>query len=64
MTPIGKGLINNNEIVILTGDKDTTVVSMKKIEYINIISKMVSDGIIDCTYVESEDTIMSDLKHF
>ena len=37
---------------------------MKKKEYINKISKMISDGIIDGTYVEREDTIMSDLKHF
>ena len=33
-----KGSINNNEMVILTGDKETAVVIMKKKEYLNKIS--------------------------
>ena len=60
-----KSLINNEDIVLLKGDKDTAVVIMKKDDYVRKMEDMINTGIEDGTYVKcEEDTTISDLKHF
>ena len=59
-----KDLIDNPNIVLLEGDKDTSVVIMKKCDYVNKMNEMIDKGIRDGTYMESNDTTIEDLKHF
>ena len=59
-----KELINNPNIVILEGDKETAIVIMNKIDYISKMNEMIEIGLADGTYVESEDTTIDDLNHF
>ena len=59
-----KNLINNLNIVILEGDKESATVIMNKVDYVNKMNQMIESGIEDGTYEESEDTTVEDLKHF
>ena len=59
-----KNLINNPDIVILEGDKESATVIMNKTDYIRKMNEMIENGLEDGTYVESEDTTLEDLKHF
>ena len=59
-----KNLINNPDIVILEGDKESATVIMNKTDYIRKMNEMIEKGLEDGTYVESEDTTLEDLKHF
>ena len=59
-----KNLINNRDIVILEGDKESATVIMNKTDYIRKMNEMIEKGLEDGTYVESEDTTLEDLKHF
>ena len=59
-----KDLMNNKDIVLLSGDKETATVIMKKADYVNKINQMLSDGIQNGVYIESEDTTLKDLSHF
>ena len=61
-----KGLktIHNKGVVILKGDKDSSIVTMNKADYIKKMETMIEDGIKNRTYAESGDTTMQDLKQF
>ena len=59
-----KTLIHNKDVVILKGDKDSSIVIMNKADYINKMETMIEDGIENGTYAESGDTTMQDLKRF
>ena len=59
-----RDLINNPEVVILEGDKETAIVIMNKIAYVNKMNQMINDGIRDGTYTESMDTTIEDLSHY
>ena len=54
----------NKNIVILSGDKDSSVVIMNRIDYEQKIEKMIEEGKNEGKYAESQDTIHSDLKRF
>ena len=57
-------LRNNNNIVILSGDKDSSVIIVNKTDYVNKINDMISEGINDNKYVISNDTTLKDLHNF
>ena len=59
-----KELINNPEVVILEGDKETAIVIMNKSDYVNKMNQMIYEGVVDGTYVESEDSTFENLSHF
>ena len=59
-----KTLIHNKEVVILKGDKDSSIVIMNKTNYITKIEIMIEEGIKNGTYAETDDTTMQDLKRF
>ena len=50
--------------MLLNGDKDSNVVAMNKIDYNNIMQKMIDDGIKNKTYEETADSTLKDLKKF
>ena len=44
-------MIQNKDIVVVKGDKDSGVVIMKKSDYVTKLDIMIDDGIIKGTYV-------------
>ena len=59
-----KNLINNTNIVILSGDKDSSVIIMNRSDYIGKLETMIHEGILKGTYEFTEDNTLSDLKRF
>ena len=57
-----KTLIHNKDVVILKGDKDSSIVIMNKTNYIKKIGTLI--GIKNGTYAETDHTTMQDLKWF
>ena len=59
-----KSLRDNKNIVILSGDKDSSIVIMNKIDYDKKVGKMINDGIEQGKYEETEDNILKELESF
>ena len=57
-------LINDQDICIISTDKDSGVVILKRTDYINKQETMINKGIEWGAYVECENTRLSDLKLF
>ena len=57
-------LINDQDICIISADKDSCVVILKRTDYINKLETMINKGIESGTYVECEDTTLSGWKLF
>ena len=59
-----KDIRNNKNIVILSGDKDSSVVIMNKIDYINKVDDMINEGITNGKYEKTIDNTHKDLHNF
>ena len=59
-----RGMIQNKDIVVVKGDKDSSVVIMKKSDYVTKLDTMIDDGIIKGTYVETIDNMLKELSRF
>ena len=57
-------LINDQDISIISADKGSCVVILKRTDYINKLETVINKGIEPGTYVEFEDTTLNDLKLF
>ena len=44
-----RGMIKNKDIVVVKGDKDSSVVIMKKSDYVTKLDTMIDDGIMKGT---------------
>ena len=59
-----KNLIRKSDIVILRGDKDSSVVIMNRSDYTEKREGMIEEGVKKGTYKKTEDTTLQDLKKF
>ena len=59
-----KSLTHNKDVVMLKGDKDSSIVIMNKTDEIAKIEAMIEEEIKNATYAETDDTTMQDLKWF
>ena len=59
-----RGMIQNKDIVVVKGDKDSSVVIMEKSDYVDKLEYMINDGIEKGTYVETTDNTLKDLSRF
>ena len=59
-----KKLIRDDNLAIISGDKDSSVIVMDKKDYINKMETMINLGIEKGVYVEAEDSTLKDLKRF
>ena len=50
------------DIVILRGDKYSSVVIMNRSDYIEKLERMIEEGVKKDTYKKTEDTTLQDLK--
>ena len=57
-------LINDQDICIVSVDKGSCVVILKRTDYINKLETMINKGIKSGTYAECEDKTTNDLKLF
>ena len=57
-------MIQNKDIVVVKGDKDSSVVIMKKSDYVTKLDTMIDDGIIKGTYVETINNMLKELSRF
>ena len=55
------GMIQNKDIAVAKGDKDSSVVIVKKSDYVIKFDTMIGDGIMKCTYVETNDNTLKEL---
>ena len=56
--------MQNKDIVVVKGDKDSSVVIMKKLDYVTKLDIMIDDGIMKGTYVETTDNTLKKLSRF
>ena len=59
-----KNLIENKDLVVLSGDKDSCVVILKRGDYDKKLQGMIDEGITNGTYAPTAETILNDLKKF
>ena len=57
-------MIIDKDLVILNGDKDSSIVVMNRIDCNNIMQKMIDDGIKNKLHEETADNTLKDLKNF
>ena len=57
-------MIQNKDIVVVKSDQDSSVVIMKKSDYVTKLDTMIDDGIIKGTYVETIDNMLKELSRF
>ena len=59
-----RNMIQNKDIVLVKGDKDSSVVIMKKSDYVFKLNTMINDGIMKGTYEETTDNKLKELSQF
>ena len=50
--------------MVLSGDKDSSVVIMQRADYVKKLETMIEEGIANGKYVVTEDNTLKDLKSF
>ena len=59
-----KGLIRNDDTVLVSGDNKSCVVVMRKTDYINKMQGMINDDIVNGLYKVAVEKTLTNLKHF
>ena len=57
-------LRKNENIVVISADKEPCTVILNKTDYFNKVNAMISEGISKDKFVETVDSTHKDLKHF
>ena len=57
-------MIQNKDIVVVKGDKDSSVVIMKKSDYVTKLDTMIDDGIVKGTYLETTGNTLKEPSRF
>ena len=59
-----KSITNNKNIVVLSGDKDSSVVIMDKTNYVIKVGSLIEEGIEGGKYIKTADNAHKDLHNF
>ena len=59
-----RSMIQNKNIVVVKSDKESSVVVMKKSDYVTKLDIMFNDGIMKGTSVKSTDSTLKELSRF
>ena len=59
-----KFIRDNKDIVILSGDKDSSIVIMNRKDYSKKIDDMINDGMQQRKYKGTDDNILKELESF
>ena len=57
-------MIQNKDIVVVKGDKDSSIVIMKKSGYVTKLDFTIDGGIMKGTYIETNDDKLKELSRF
>ena len=57
-------MIQNKDIVVVKGDKDSCVVIMKKSDYVTKLDNTINDSIMKGTCLETTDNTLRELLQF
>ena len=57
-------LASDPDLVVPSGDKDSSVVIMQRADYVNKLETMIEEGITNEKYMVTEDNTLKDLKSF
>ena len=57
-------MTQNKTIVVVKGDKDSSVVIMKKSNYVTKLNTMIDDGVTKGTYAETTDNMLKEIPRF
>ena len=57
-----KNLISKNDLVILRGDKDSSVLIINRSDLLEKLEGMIEEGVKKGIYKKTEDTTLQDLK--
>ncbi|KAL9977773.1 hypothetical protein ACROYT_G015213 [Oculina patagonica] len=57
-------LASDPDLVVLSGDKDSSVVIMQRADYVNKLETMIEEGITNGKYVVTDDNTLKVLKSF
>ena len=57
-------MIQNKDIVVVKGDKDSNIVIMKKSDNVTKLDTMIDNGIMKGTYRETTDNTLKELSRF
>jgi len=57
-------LASDPDLVVLSGDKDSSVAIMQRADYVNKLEPMIEEGITNGKYVETDDNTLTNLKSF
>ena len=55
---------NNNNVVVLPGDKDSSVIIMNRSDFTRKVESMLQQGTSEGKYVKPEDNILKERKSF
>ena len=56
------GMIHTKDIVVVKGDKDSSIVITKRSDYVTELGTMINDGIMKGTYIETTDSTLKELS--
>ena len=59
-----RNLIENKDLVVVSGDKDSCVVILKRSDYDKEFQSMIDEGTTNGTYAPTADSTLTDLKKF
>ena len=59
-----KTLTENKDLVVISGDKDSCVVILKRNDYDKKFQSMIDEGITNGTYAPNTDSALSDPLRF
>ena len=59
-----KNIIKDENIAVLSDDKDTSIVIMQKDDYNQKLQQMIDEGIRNGIYTPTEDNTLNDLRKF
>ena len=57
-------MIQNKDMLVVKGDKDSSAVRMKRSDYVTKLDTMIDDGIMKGTYVETTGNTLKELSQF
>ena len=57
-------MIQNRDIVVVIGDTNSSIVIMRKTNYVKKLDTMIGDGIMKGTHIETTDNTLKEYRDF
>ena len=57
-------MIQNEDTIVVKGDKDSSIVIMKKSDNVTKLNIMIDNGIMKGTYIQATDNTLKNYRNF